>query len=162
MSGRWDPTGSLVVGLRADEDVTLALAVASAVADYRRVTAGDPKVAPPHVVVVPQGVNPNPFGRGSNRLGLARHQYAFRCVAPATLPNGQANGEGGAQAAAIAGAVANYLNRRGWATRTIDSATYATLPSREENTSGAGEDPDTKDPFVLVVGSIVATVQAVG
>lgn len=161
MTGRWDPTGSVVVGLRADPDLLLALEAIGADSDYRRVST-EAKLPPPHVVVVPTGVNPLPFGTGSRRLGLARHQYAFRCVAPATLENGQANAEGGAQAAQLAGAVAAFLARNGWSTRTIGGSTYATVASREDSTSGAAQDPDTKDPFVVVAGSLVAAAQAVG
>lgn len=162
MSGRWDPTGSVVLGLRADPDVTSALASAGGDGNYLRVVAGGPKTAPPYIVVIPTGVNPNPFGQRSNRIGLARHQYAFRCVAPATLANGQANARGAAQAAALAGAVATYLAQNGWNTRTVGASNYATVASREESTAGASEDPDTKDPLVVIVGSLVASVQALG
>lgn len=162
MTARWDPTGTVVVGLRADEDVIATLTAAGGDSNPKRVSGGEPKIPPPHVVVVPTGVNPQPFGLGSRRLGLARYQYAFRCVAPAALENGQANAEGGAQAASIAGAVANYLNRNGWVSRAVGGAVYATVASAEDSTAGATNDPDTKDPFVLVTGSLVATAQAVG
>lgn len=131
-------------------------------ADYRRVSGGEAKIPPPHVVVVPLGVNPNPFGQASNRLGLARHQYAFRCVAPATQQNGTPNAAGGSQASAIAGAVAMYLARNGWASRIVGGDRFATGASQENSTSGPIEDPDTKDPIVVVTGSLVATAQAVG
>lgn len=161
---RYDPTGALVLGLRDYTPLRVALESAGGGAswEYRRVSGGEAKIPPPHVVVVPQGINPDAFGRTSRRLGLARHQYAFRCVAPATLSNGKPNEQGGAQAAAIAGAVAMYLASNGWTTRTVGGGTYAIGGAEENSTAGAAQDPDTRDPFVLVVGSIVASVQTLG
>lgn len=162
MTGRWDPTGSLVVGLREDGDVTSGLqSLPGGDADYRRVSGGEPKLSPPHIVVVPQGINPRPFGPASNRLGLARHQYAFRCVAPATLPDGTPNADGGAQALYLAGLVSAFLARSGWTSRTVAGSKFATVGSEEQATNPPVPDPDTKDHTVVVVGSLVATVAPV-
>lgn len=144
----WDPTGTVVVVLREDQDLVDELggdpyAIA---ADLRR--------NPPYVYVAVLNMSGAPFGTGSHRLGLARWGYALRCVAP----DGP---EGPIQALRIGGMVAQILGNAGWRSRIVDGSKFA-IPRRDEaNMVGPYPDPDTKDPTVLVSISLVATAQAV-
>ncbi len=149
MTERYDPTGSVILELRGDAEILAAV-------DGRpKAISGEGRMEPPHIVIVVLGVNPRPFGAGSNRLGLSQWTYAIRCVIPA-------GPEAAIEASRVAGLVATRLNNRGWRSRIVSGDRFAIARSDETNTTGPVPDPDTKDATAVVLVNLTASAQAVG
>lgn len=150
-----DPTGTLIVEMRADAAVIAAMAaMAGGDSDTSRITGSRDQKAPPVVIVERMPSNLSPFGPGSGRLGVRGVPYAIKCVA--------ARGKrGDIEATILADVVANFLHLRGPRTREVAGGKVGIFISRVGVVTQVIADPITGDPYVVVNASLEAAAHAV-
>lgn len=150
-----DPTGSVIVEMRADADILAALAaMTGGSSDPTRVTGRRNAKAPPAIIVERMPSSLMPFGPGSGRLGVRSVSYAIKCVAKRT-----ANGD--VEAMHLGDVVAHFLHLRGPRTRVTGGSKVGIYISRVGPVTQVLEDPDTGDPYTVVNASLEAAAQAV-
>lgn len=136
-----DPIGALVTELQGVASLTAIIGAGKVMGQEQRVPA-------PCVVVVQLDDRPSISGP---RTGTRSVQVAVRCVAPKG-PTGDI------LALQIARTVREWFHERGPRKSALGVAFYLTT---EQNTGAVLRDPDTDEPYVLVMVNIAAAASAV-
>lgn len=142
-----DPTGRVVVLIRDD---------AAVAAITPRVRGGEkaPADAPPFVVVRRSPTAPWIGDPTTEGAGVMTVRYTALCYASKTT-------QGERDAFVLAGAVADAINDRGPAGFQAGSGRGLTYGIQLDSIGGALRDPDTGEPYVPVLFSVLAATQVV-
>lgn len=142
-----DPTGRVIVLIR---DAAAVAAITP------RVRGGEkaPGDAPPFVIVRRSPSVPWIGDPSTESAGVMTVRYTALCYAAKT-PSGERD------AFVLAGAVADAINDHGAITFAVTGGRGVTFGIQLDSIGGALRDPDTGEPYVPVLFSVLAATQAV-